>query len=218
MAKVQLTGAVSDIRGKLAGSSFQNTQYGLQLNRINKPVNPLVNSSSQYRQFWRFATKKWRELSNSERNTWLAVYPNNEEAFKAFVTRYVETDPLFGIVNFNYVAPLVSGWQFANVLNSPFGSNLRLSVIGSFIIPFSHELSFSIIPPTTEELSIKADKLRFFPQTVIYSGGTVLTEVVFDSLPPIPVGQQRYIQIAARLCKFPERSIENIQVSQWLIG
>lgn len=218
MAKVNLAAPVAAITGKLAGSSFQNTQYGLQLNRINKPINPLVNKSSQYRQYWAFATKVWRDLSPTTRSTWLAVYPNNADAFKAFVTRYVEISPFFALSSFEYQPPLISGWNFANVLNSPFGSNLRLSIIGSIILPSIYELRFSIIPPTTEELSIKANRLSFFPQQVIYSPGTILTEVVFTSITAIPIGQQRYIQIAARIFNIVDGSIENIPVQQFRIG
>jgi len=90
MARVVFSSIVNEIRGKLNGSVFQGGPGGFQLRTRVKPRNP----RSAYQQLNRsnigYLSRLWAELTQTQRDTWLAPvsgYPNGLDRFVAVNSR-----------------------------------------------------------------------------------------------------------------------------------
>ena len=86
MAKVSLSGFVTSILGKLAGSVFQNSFGGLQVRTRVSPRNPRTLHQQNQRGQFAWFTGSWRNLTSAQRATWIAAAPIPSEAFNLYTS------------------------------------------------------------------------------------------------------------------------------------
>lgn len=77
---------IEEIVGKLAGSVFQDSYQGFQIRTRVSPRNPQSFFQQLRRGEYGYITQLWRELSDSQRDTWSGGAPSGISAFQWFVT------------------------------------------------------------------------------------------------------------------------------------
>lgn len=70
MALIKVTGIISDIRGKVAGSVFQRSLGGLVLKLKPQPINKNTLPQNKTRNFTFKLQQEWRLLSEMQRTLW----------------------------------------------------------------------------------------------------------------------------------------------------
>lgn len=70
MARITLSGLLSDIRGKIQGSVFQQSQGGLMIRSSSSKVNKLSISQSVIRNRTFGLQQAWRSLTDTQRSAW----------------------------------------------------------------------------------------------------------------------------------------------------
>lgn len=79
MARIKYSALIENIRGSIAGTTFQSNKYGFTIKakpRMTKPNSPTQNRQKAYLST---AVKAWRELTQSVRDswdTWSSTYPS----------------------------------------------------------------------------------------------------------------------------------------------
>lgn len=79
MARIIYSGLIESIRGSIAGTTFQKNRYGHTVKRKPNMVRPATPFQNRQKQLISRATKAWRELTDSVRdswNTWASTYPS----------------------------------------------------------------------------------------------------------------------------------------------
>ena len=78
MARIQMGGIVTDIRGKVGGTVFQNSASGLIMKNKSTPVNKLTTAQSDQRIALANTQATWQSLSDLRRSSWShwAIYQN----------------------------------------------------------------------------------------------------------------------------------------------
>lgn len=71
MARVKLSGLLSDISGSVAGMTFQKSLSGLILRKKPIPLNPQSSSQLNQRSIITYLQNLWISLSQSDRNKWI---------------------------------------------------------------------------------------------------------------------------------------------------
>jgi len=76
MARVQYGAFITQLKGSIAGSTFQSSRHGFSVR--NKPIAPKGRSTDQntLRDYWRIVSQHWRTLPQADRDTWAAVAPS----------------------------------------------------------------------------------------------------------------------------------------------
>jgi hypothetical protein len=85
MAKVEFTGIVANITGKLSGSVFQQSFGGPQLHVKRTPINRQSYLQQTERVQFAELTASWRNLTSLERASWAAAAPTAAQGFNLFV-------------------------------------------------------------------------------------------------------------------------------------
>lgn len=85
MAKVEFTGIVANITGKLSGSVFQQSFGGAQLHAKKSPINRQSYLQQVERVAFAELTAAWRDLTDVERASWAAAAPTASQGFNLFV-------------------------------------------------------------------------------------------------------------------------------------
>jgi hypothetical protein len=85
MAKVEFTGIVANITGKLSGSVFQQSFGGAQLHAKKSPINRQSYLQQVERVAFAELTAAWRDLTDVERASWTAAAPTASQGFNLFV-------------------------------------------------------------------------------------------------------------------------------------
>ena len=70
MARVKLSGLISDISGSVSGMTFQQSAGGLTLRKKPFPINVSSVSQLNQRALIRSIQNLWFELSQSDRDKW----------------------------------------------------------------------------------------------------------------------------------------------------
>lgn len=70
MAKIKLSGIISDISGKVGGSIFQKSQSGYTLRNLSFPVNKKTPSQENIRNITNRLQQYWLILSQKQRDIW----------------------------------------------------------------------------------------------------------------------------------------------------
>lgn len=76
MARVQYGAFITELKGSIAGSTFQSSRHGFTVR--NKPISPKLRSAAQntLRDYWRIVSQHWRTLLQADRDSWAAVAPS----------------------------------------------------------------------------------------------------------------------------------------------
>lgn len=121
MAKVKLSALVDDINGKFNGSSFQNTRYGLQLNKKVNQVKRRTPPQSAVRQIFQNNARAWRSLTDNQRESWRINAPTPALGYNLFQSRnYIRRVEDLPILQ-SYVVgtPLPPLTPFVNLITPP---------------------------------------------------------------------------------------------------
>jgi hypothetical protein len=71
MARIKLSGILSEISGSVSGMTFQNSLSGLTLRKKPIPLNPKSQSQLNQRNSLTYLQNLWFELSQVDRNKWI---------------------------------------------------------------------------------------------------------------------------------------------------
>jgi hypothetical protein len=88
MAKVVLSGLITSLSGKLAGSVFQKTVGGLQVRTKVSPRNPRTARQQMRRSEWSFAALSWLTFNAAE----IASWNDNAPPLSSGVAFFLETN------------------------------------------------------------------------------------------------------------------------------
>lgn len=80
MAQILTTGIVADIRGKLKGTVFSRNRAGNYIRSKTTPLNPQSAAQQAVRGQFGSISQAWRNLTQSQRNSWNAAVDNFAEA------------------------------------------------------------------------------------------------------------------------------------------
>lgn len=83
MANVKLSGLISDIRGSIAGATFQRSGSGLTMRKKPHPLKAKTNAQTQVRILQSRLNFEWLQLTDAQRNTW--------QSFADFTNGYGKT-------------------------------------------------------------------------------------------------------------------------------
>jgi len=78
MARIIYSGLIDNIRGSIAGTTFQNNKYGYTVKTKPNMTKPGTSYQSRSKAILSYVTRSWRELSQSQRDaydTFAATYP-----------------------------------------------------------------------------------------------------------------------------------------------
>ena len=78
MARITYSGLVTNIRGSIGGTTFQNNAYGFTVKNKANMVKPNTVNQNLAKLVFSVATKAWGQLTESDRanwNSWAATYP-----------------------------------------------------------------------------------------------------------------------------------------------
>lgn len=70
MAKIKLSGIVSDISGKIGGTIFQRSQSGYTMRNLTYPVNKKTPGQEAVRNITNTLQQSWLNLSQAQRDIW----------------------------------------------------------------------------------------------------------------------------------------------------
>jgi len=87
MARVLFTAVVSEIRGKIAGTTFQNSQGGFQMRTKTTSRNPRSRLQATARANWEYITRYWRSMFQEDRNEWIAYAGPSVNPFNLFCSQ-----------------------------------------------------------------------------------------------------------------------------------
>jgi len=90
MARVILSALVDEIRGKLAGSVFQNSYGGLQLRTKVNPQNPRSENQQKSRGVYSKLSMNWPYLLTAEQDTWLAGTIGDDTGFNLYMVSNIK--------------------------------------------------------------------------------------------------------------------------------
>lgn len=85
MARIQFTSGVEEYIGKLAGSIFQDSYMGMQVRGWYKARNPQTQLQQLRRGNFRFLTAGWRNLTSTEKGTFIAATGTIPEALRLYI-------------------------------------------------------------------------------------------------------------------------------------
>lgn len=85
MARIAFNPMAEEITGKLAGSVFQDSYFGMQVRGLPRPRNPRTPYQQLRRGDFRFLSAGWRNLTTSEKNTWIAAAGTVPAALRLYV-------------------------------------------------------------------------------------------------------------------------------------
>ena len=85
MAKINFSALVEEIIGKLAGSVFQDSYQGYQIRSRVTPRNPRTSYQQLRRGEFGFLTSTWRDLTPTERQTWIDNAPPGMQGLNFYV-------------------------------------------------------------------------------------------------------------------------------------
>jgi len=85
MSRVLFSAPIASITGKLAGSVFQLSYGGFQLRSKVSPRNPRVARQQNQRMSQAFIAASWRDLTPTERQSWIDGAPVGFSGFNFFV-------------------------------------------------------------------------------------------------------------------------------------
>ncbi len=151
MAKIKLSGIISDISGKVGGSIFQKSQSGYILRNLSIPVNKKTLAQVNIRNITNNLQQYWLNLSQSQREIWQSFSRYNSLKQKNFSNLLINGHQTFLKLNhyrllYGYdilITPQFLKCQFTNI-------NLTLELRSNRLVTISdRELS-----PGTEFLII----------------------------------------------------------------
>lgn len=85
MARVKLTGVVTELSGSINGTTFQGGQWGLQAGTKRFPVNRQNTRMRNYRVQFAYVAKEWRNLTDTQRDAWDAIAPMGQSGYYTFL-------------------------------------------------------------------------------------------------------------------------------------
>ena len=169
MAKVKLSGLISDIRGKLGGSFFQNTSTGLVIKNVN--YNPIRKSFSKSDRLSKahLINSYWSALSVNHKDNWSAFSLFAQVQQKKNKSLFLSGKDLFFKVNFYrllYSHAILEIPVFAkNVYGSITGilsivaGNLTFTT-SRVVIPTFEYIILKITPPLNTSINSAQSRMR----------------------------------------------------------
>lgn len=135
MARIFFNDVVEEFLGKYGGSIFQDSYGGMQVRGWAKPRNPQTLLSQLRRGDFKFLASSWRDLTTSEKATFISVAITTPSALRLFIGS-----------NINLIL---------------IGENLITSYIPS-VVPDAMPIDISAISPTTFQI-ISGSALNIVP-------------------------------------------------------
>ena len=86
MARINFTSQIEQLIGSLAGSTFQDSTFGLQIRTRVSPRNPRSTFQMLRRGEFAYITQLWRTLSTFDRDTWVTAAGTLPAALNLFVS------------------------------------------------------------------------------------------------------------------------------------
>lgn len=84
MARINFTSILSAVKGRLAGSVFQQSNGGAQIRSLPLPFNRHTQSQQFQRSNFRTIVSIWRTLTLSQMQSWIDAAPTPSEGFNFF--------------------------------------------------------------------------------------------------------------------------------------
>lgn len=181
MAKILFTAIVSDMRNKLNGSVFSKNRYGSYVRNKVTPVNPQTSYQQAQRQQLGALSSGWRDLSQAQRDAWIAAAPNFPTTDIFGNTKILSGNALYVALNKNLInagesqitdAPAAASIPtFAvNTVNADsVGGTLTIDV-SETSLPSGYDLMVYATPNTGAGISYVKNKLRFIGTGTVTSG------------------------------------------------
>jgi len=86
MARIAFSSTIEEILGSLAGTTFQDSYFGLQMRTRVTPKNPRSNYQMLRRGEFSYLTKAWRTLTPGEQDSWVDEAGTVPAALRLFIS------------------------------------------------------------------------------------------------------------------------------------
>lgn len=136
MAIIKPSALISDIRGKIGGSVFQNSKAGLTLRSFITPVNRRTERNLKTRNLTSRLQQAWVNLTDLQRDTWAAfttLNPQKQNNISGLNINGHQTFLKQNYYRFEYGFPLLSDPEFTTCQITPVDLTLRLAGPNLFI-------------------------------------------------------------------------------------
>lgn len=196
MARISFSSVMDEIVGSLAGSTFQDSTFGLQMRTRVTPRNPQTQYSQLRRGEFGYISALWRTLTVAERNTYIAAAGTLPAALRLFITTNVNLTLVNVAILNSYVA-------------APVPTTLELSILQLDLMAFVVQAvgAVTTVPANTSLLILATDVRE---PTQLFTNPSMFTPIVSipagtDLLTPINIiadWNNRYGMLTAnkRLC------------------
>lgn len=169
MARIKTSAFISDIRGKIAGSTFQSSKGGLVLKNISFKTQKKSNSKSTVNTIVQTVHNSWKSLSTSQKSIWKAFANFSLIPQKHDKARFLSANETFFKLNFYrllyghslLITPEFSKCQFFNITATItlVGPVLTFTTSRS-MVPADEFLILKITPPLLPTINSATSRMR----------------------------------------------------------
>lgn len=117
MARISFTSSTEEIIGKYGGNVFQDSYFGIQLRGLAKPHNPQTELQQLRRGDFGFLSASWRNLSPTDKASWLNAAGTVQSARALFIGSNVNLI-IAGMPSITFYSPQTTPVSFPLQINA----------------------------------------------------------------------------------------------------
>lgn len=181
MAKIQLSGALTEIKGSLAGSLFRSAQNGAIVANFTHKNHPQTRFNQGNKIALYKASQLWRTITQSQRRTWLEATENGLSGIRLFRQRnyYLLRYGLSPTMSYSISTLFTSNLRISQITIS---NNIRFdyTITGLGLVP-NASLIIKISKPKPPYIALNATTSGYMVFQNTATPGTFINTSIADS-------------------------------------